>query len=101
MTNGVIAALLMLSIGVLTLFNIMVLLAPPQFLVSILELEDLPFEGRLTLLLAVIMNVILSMGFERWGAGAVAQLVGYLMQLRGKHRVKDGKTYKVVEGGMR
>ena len=79
----------------------MVLLTPPTFVLSILELEDLPFAGQLTLLMAVVVNVALSMGFERWGAGTVAQVVGYVMNLRGRHRVKDGKTYKVVEGGMR
>lgn len=90
----------MISIGALTLFNILVLLAPPPFLVSILELENLPFSGRSTLLVAVVINIILSMSFERWGAAVVAQTVGYFMDLRGKHRVKDGKTYKIVEGGM-
>lgn len=91
----------MLSIGILAFFNVMVLLYPPPFIVSILELQDLPFAGRTTLLAAVVVNVVLSMGFERWGAPAVAQTVGYFMDMRGKHRVKDGKTYKVVEGGMR
>ena len=91
----------MLSIGALTLFNILVLLAPPAFITSILELEDLPFAGRLPLLTGVILNVISSMVFERRGAEAVAQVVGYVIDLRGKHRVKDGKAYKVIEGGMR
>ena len=91
----------MVSIGSLTLFNILVLLVPPPFIASILELEDLPFSGRTTLLFSVIVNIILSMAFERWGAQIVSQMVGYVMNLRGKHRVKDGKTYKIVEGGMR
>ena len=38
--------------------------------------------------------------FERWGAPAVSQAVGYLATLRKRHRVRDGKTYKAVEGGM-
>ncbi|KAI0682979.1 Ca-transporting ATPase [Cytidiella melzeri] len=92
---------LMVSIGSLTLFNVLVLLVPPPFIASVLELEDLPFSGRTTLLFAVVINVVLSLAFERWGAQAVSQVVGYILNLRGKHRVKDGKTYKIVEGGMR
>ncbi|KAI0093395.1 Ca-transporting ATPase [Irpex rosettiformis] len=92
---------LMISIGSLTLFNVLVLLVPPAFISDILELEDLPFAGRTTLLFAVIINVGLSMAFERWGAQVVSRAVGYVMDFRGKHRVKDGKMYKVVEGGMR
>lgn len=92
----------MISIGSLALFNTLVLLVPPAFIADILELEDLPFSGRTTLLFAVIVNVVLSMAFERWGAQAVSRTVGYFLdEFRGKHRVKDGKTYKVVEGGMR
>ena len=91
----------MISIGSLTLFNVLVLLAPPAFISDVLELEDLPFSGRSTLLFAVVVNVALSMAFERWGAQTVSRAVGYVINFRGKHRVKDGKTYKVVEGGMR
>ncbi|KAJ3537048.1 hypothetical protein NM688_g6744 [Phlebia brevispora] len=92
-------ALLMLSIVSLTVFNLIVLLAPPDFLSSILELMALPRVGRVTLLMVVIVNVVLSFVFERWGAPAVAELVGYLLSLRRQHRVKDGKTYKAIEGG--
>lgn len=91
----------MLSIVSLTLFNVVVLLFPPQFLTSILELTEMPMSGRFALLLAAVVNVALSMAFERWGAPAVASVVGYLTSLRKRHRVKDGKAYKAVEGGMR
>ncbi|GJE95870.1 P-type cation-transporting ATPase domain-containing protein [Phanerochaete sordida] len=94
-------ALLMLSIVALSLFNVVVLLFPPDFLSSILELTNLPLSGRLTLLLAVVINVVLSMTFERWGAPAVAVAVEYLTSLRKRHRTKDGKAYKAVDGGMR
>ena len=91
----------MLSIVSLTLFNVIVLLLPPPFLVSILELTDLPMVGRLTLLAATAINVGASMAFERWGAPAVASVVGYLTDLRKRFRTRDGKTYKAVESGMR
>jgi cation-transporting P-type ATPase 13A2 len=91
----------MLSIVSLTLFNILVLLIPLPFVSSILELTNMPFSGRFTLLLAVIVNVALSMAFERWGAPTVAAAVGYLTSFRKRHRVRDGKTYKFIESGMR
>ena len=91
----------MFSIVALTLFNVLVLLSPPAFLSSILELTDMPLMGRATLLLAVIVNVGASLAFERWGAPAVAVAVGYLMAFRKRQRVRDGKTYKYVENGMR
>lgn len=89
----------MLSIVSLSAFNIIVLLFPPQFLSSILELMDLPHVARLTLLMVVVVNVILSVVFERWGAPAVSEAVGYFMTLQKRHRVRDGKTYKAIEGG--
>ena len=91
----------MLSIVSLTLFNVLVLLFPPPFLTSILELTDIPMAGRLTLLVATAINVVLSMAFERWGAPAVASAVGYMTDLRKRFRTRDGKTYKAVENGMR
>lgn len=91
----------MLSIVSLSLFNVLVLLFPPDFLSSILELTDIPLSGRFTLLLAVVVNVGLSVAFERWGAPAVAAIVGYLTGMRKRHRTRDGKTYKAIEGGMR
>ncbi|EKM54134.1 uncharacterized protein PHACADRAFT_209950 [Phanerochaete carnosa HHB-10118-sp] len=94
-------SLLMFSIVSLSLFNALVLLFPPGFLSSILELTDMPTSGRATLLLVVVVNVVLSMAFERWGAPVVAATVDYLTSLRKRHRVRDGKTYKAVEGGMR
>ena len=57
--------------------------------------------GRLTLLLATAVNVALSMVFERWGAPAVALAVGFATDFRKRSRMRDGKTYKAVEGGMR
>lgn len=59
----------------------------------------LPLAGRITLLVAVVCNVLLSVVFERWGAPSVAQLVGYVMSLRRRQRTRDGKMYKAIEGG--
>lgn len=92
----------MFSIVALTLFNVLVLLSSPKPIAYILELVPLPFSARITILLAAIINVALSMAFEQWGARAVAQVIGLLLNLRrGRLRFREGKAYKAVEGGMR
>ncbi|KAI0081294.1 hypothetical protein K474DRAFT_1768739 [Panus rudis PR-1116 ss-1] len=93
--------LLMASIVLLTLFNVLVLLFPPKPVATILELMTLPFSARLTLLGAAVVNVAVSMAYERWGTQFVSQIIGSIMQIRRNMRVRDGKTYKAVEGGMR
>jgi len=93
---------LMFSIVTLTLFNLLVLLCPPQPVRRILELMILPFSARTSLLFAVIFNIALSMAFEEWGTQVVAQAIGALFRLyRGRRRFREGKVYKAVEGGMR
>jgi cation-transporting P-type ATPase 13A2 len=94
---------LMLSLVTLSAFNIMVLLRPPQAVADILELMPLPSSGRFTLLATAAANVILSVAFERWGAPSVARVVGWVLRSRrnSRGRVREGKIYKAVEGGMR
>ncbi|KAL6307860.1 P-type ATPase [Sparassis latifolia] len=94
-------ALLMFSITALSLFSVLVLLFPPAPIAAVLELMELPFAARLTLLVAVLVNIVLSMAYERWGTAVVTSVIGYFFQLRRRRRVKEGKTYKAVEGGMR
>ncbi|KAI8975910.1 Ca-transporting ATPase [Trametes punicea] len=91
----------MLSLICLSTFNLVVLLYPPSAIAQVLELKALPVSARATLLLAVMMNVLASMAFEHWGAQAVARVIGLFFELRRHHRVRDGKLYKAVEGGMR
>lgn len=95
-TNG----LLMLALGVLTLFNVLLLLAPPAMVSDLLTLMSLPLDARTILLFAAAMNVIASLIFERWGAEWIAVAIGKLLRWRGRRRVREGKTYKAVEGGM-
>ena len=96
-----ILVLLMVSIGCLSLFNVLVLLFPPGPIAVILELMPLPYSARWTLLIAVVINVAISMAYERWGAQNIAVLIGSAMRMRRRWRTRDGKTYKAVEGGMR
>lgn len=92
----------MFSIVTLTLFNLLVLLYPPEPIRHILELMLLPFSARSSLLFAVIINIVLSMAFEEWGTKVVALGIGALFRLRrGRRRTREGKAYKAVEGGMR
>ncbi|CCM05018.1 uncharacterized protein FIBRA_07217 [Fibroporia radiculosa] len=96
-TNG----LFMLSLACLSLFNIVVLVVPPRPIATLLELVPLPLSARTTLLAVVTVNVVLSLAFEKWGTRALTGLVETLAQLHQKRRIKDGKLYKTVEGGMR
>jgi len=92
----------MCCIGLLSGLNILVLLAPPQAVTYILTLMHLPVVGRYMLLVAAVVNVGISMAYEGWGAPNVSTAVGLIMRWweRGRRRTRDGKIYKVVEGGM-
>lgn len=92
----------MFSIIALTLFNFMVLMSPPKPLRNILELMDIPLNASIALLFAIIFNIVLCLMYEAWGTLVVSKGIGALMRLRqGRRRVREGKAYKAVEGGMR
>lgn len=93
----------MFSMGLLSAFNVLVLLAPPKALAELLTLMPLPVGARYTLLTAALVNVGISVGFEAWGAEAVSRVVGDVMRWwhRGRRRTEEGKVYKAVEWGMR
>ena len=92
----------MCCIGLLSGFNMVVLLAPPHAVSNVLTLMTLPVTGRYVLLFAAVMNVGISMAFEEWGTPTVSTVIGLMTRWwqRGRRRVRDGKMYKVVEGGM-
>ena len=92
----------MFCIGLLSSVNILVLTTLPQAVSTALTLMPLPVAGRYVLLVAAIVNVGISMAFEEWGTPAVSVVVGVIKRWwqRGKRRTRDGKMYKVVEGGM-
>jgi cation-transporting P-type ATPase 13A2 len=88
----------MLSLVALSLFNVSVSLAPIKFVSALLELVPIPISARLTLLWAAIINVAVSVGYERWIAQAVADAVGMLVsQDSGRRRIKDNRVYRAVE----
>jgi cation-transporting ATPase 13A2 len=88
----------MLSLIALSLFNVSVLLAPIKLISALLELVPIPISARLTLLWAAIINVVVSVGFERWIAQPVAEMIGMLMtQHEGRRRVKDNRVYRALD----
>jgi len=95
-TNG----WLMAAIGILTGFNILVLLWPAGIVSEALTLMPLPPRARHILLLAVVMNVAVSIIFEKWVALWMGDMVGKWMELWGSKRRKlRDKGYKIIEGG--
>ena len=69
---------------------------------SLLELMAIPMSARFILIIAVVVNVVLSVLFEKWGTTIAAGVIGIMIDcFRNKRRVRDGKAYKLVENGMR
>jgi len=85
----------MVSLVALSLFNVSVLLAPIKFISTLLELVPIPISARLILLWAAIINVAVSVGYERWIAQVVADVVGLFVssQQDGRRRMKDSRVY--------
>lgn len=92
---------LMFSLTVLSTLNVLVLLWPPKVISGLLQLKPIPFSARMVLLVGAVVNIVVSVAFEKWGAQRVAEIVGILMRRRGRRRVRHSKAYKAVEGGMR
>lgn len=87
----------MLSLIVLSLFNVAVLLVPTEFISAVLELMPLPLSARLTLLWAAVINVAVSVVFERWVAQVIADVVGMLVSKHeGRRRIKDSRVYRAI-----
>jgi len=94
-TNG----WLMFSIISLSLLSTVLLLAPPKSMEVLVDLMPLPIVAKLTLLAAVVVNVLISVAYERWGCTRVARLSSVVLRsLRpGNRRTREGKVYKAVE----
>lgn len=89
----------MFSLVILGLINTMILLLPPRFALILLELMRLPYSARTTLLGGVVMNIIFSVMFERWGVRYLSQIVGSLTKMYQEHRrIRLEKAYKLLDG---
>lgn len=88
----------------LVVINVWLLLNPSKPVASLLTLMELPTSARVTLLVAAGVNMVLSMGFERWGTVLTSEVLGrmgYLWSLSGgRWKVREGKAYKAVETGL-
>lgn len=90
----------MVSFGLLSLISVVIMLWPPQAIRGLMNLLPLPFGAKILLLMAVVANVVVSMAFEEWGVGRIAEMIGAVLRCRrGRRRAR--KAYKIVEGGMR
>jgi hypothetical protein len=92
----------MVALTGLLLFNVWMLLSPPQLMMELLTLMPLPQSGRAVLLIGVAINMAVSIVFEEYVALRLASGIGKLVRRsRQATRHHDRKTYKAVEGGMR
>ena len=94
----------MAAMMVIALINAWLVLAPARPLIVLLELMLIPFDARLTIVAAIVINVALSTVFEHWGTAFVAETIAFVQKclpFRSRRRYRDGKAYKAVESGMR
>jgi cation-transporting ATPase 13A3/4/5 len=88
----------MLTLTVIALINVVLILRPPRFLSVLLELMALPLLARLTLLSAVVVNVVLSVMFEHWGAELVAGAVRFVASfIQDVKRTRESRQYKMID----
>lgn len=86
----------MASIVLLGAFSSWVLLAPPQPIALVLDLMALPWLARLSLGVAVLINVGCSFVYEGWFHSRVARLVGVIAGSAGKRRRREGRVYEAL-----
>ena len=90
--------LFMLTMAFIAVINVWLILRPPQFLAVLLELMTLPLGARFSLLLAVVVNVGISMVFERWGTDIVSRVVGFVASfIQDVRRVRESRRYKMID----
>lgn len=95
-----------LMFAMISLFSIntWLLLSPSKPVARLLTLIELPSAGRVALLVAAALNIVISLAFERWGTVITSDIlarIAYLWTLGGgRRRVQEGKAYKAVENGL-
>lgn len=94
----------MLAMSVIGLLNVWMLLFPPKPLAILLELMAIPFVARVTLVVVVLVNIVLSTVYERWGSAVVADVVGFFSECfraNIRNRGGGGVAYKPLDVGPR
>lgn len=87
-TNG----RLVLTLGVLIGFTTWFVLAPPQFVLELLELEVLPMSFKLLILLLASMNLAISLLCEKYLFNRVSDMISVMLN---KYRSRKG-SYNIV-----
>ncbi len=92
----------MLALSIIGLLNVWMMLFPPKPLAILLELMAIPFVARATLAFVVVINIVFSTVYERWGSAIVADVVGLISEVvRANVRSRGGNAYKPVDAGPR
>jgi cation-transporting ATPase 13A3/4/5 len=89
-TNGRLVLTLSILIGLTTWF----VLAPPQFMLDLLELEVLPFNFRVLLVFLAMLNLAISLLCEKYLFGHLSDLVSVVVK---KFKSRNG-NYTIVRG---
>lgn len=86
-------------------FSAYVLLSPAHSIALILDIINSPFGYRVELLVIAVINIIACFSFERYAERPIARTIAHVKRLirrrRRKDGVRDGPSYKVIEGNMR
>jgi cation-transporting ATPase 13A2 len=95
-TNG----RLVLALGILIGFTTWFVLAPPQFMLELLELEILPMSFKLLLLLLALMNLIISLLCEKYLFNQLSDMISvvtnkFKSRKGGYNRVNNNASNKI------
>ena len=86
-------------------FSAYVLLSPAHSIALILDIINIPFGYRVELLVIAFINIIACFSFERYAERPIAKTIAHVKRMirrrRRKDGVRDGPSYKVIEGNMR
>ncbi|PPQ70563.1 hypothetical protein CVT24_000052 [Panaeolus cyanescens] len=91
-TNG----WLMISMCLLSAFNVLVLYAPPAVVSGLLTLMEIPISGKWTLLIGAGINVCVSILYEEYGTVWVSGVISWIEEV-GWQKREGGKVYKRME----
>lgn len=88
----------MAVIGILTGVNLLVLLAPPRWVVDVLTLVEIPQQGRYVLLSGVVINGMASVMFESWCTRWLDKGIRKWMEIWNVHGKTRKKGYQLIDG---
>lgn len=87
---------LIVCITTLSAFSTWVLFGPSISVALILDLVTLPWVGKATIAVAVLINIGASFAYERWVHEPIAMVVQALWKASGRRRRRDGVVYESI-----